>query len=68
MNNAKPTVTPLPTENWLKRETQRVKLSAQQVLKKAKEQEKEKIASGNFESVIITPPVGKPYSVLRKKK
>jgi hypothetical protein len=56
--------------NWVKSDEQVKRLSANQALILAKQQEREKIDSGDYEFVTVlgTHAFSKPYRTLRKKR
>lgn len=56
--------------NWANSDEQQKKLSANEALKIAKQQELDKIASGEYELVTVQPKdsFSKPYQTLRKKQ
>lgn len=68
LNRVKPENIGTVGKNWIAKEQEKNKLSAIEVLAKAKELEQQKIASGLYEVVIVQPQYGGSYRTLKRKK
>ena len=53
-------------ENWVKSQESANKVAANKALAEAKRLEANKLNSGEYRSVKIVPPMGRPYIVFRK--